>query len=63
MQMKRAVVEFQIEASLEIEVPVGSSEKEVEKLARAAVQKEAGALSSDITGWEVTAVEDDNGGF
>lgn len=63
MQMKRATVEFQIEASIEIEVPVGSTEKQIEKLARAATQKEAGPLSSDITGWEVTAVENDNGGF
>lgn len=63
MQMKRAVVEFQIEASLEIKVPVGSTEEQIERLARKAVQKEAGPLSSDITRWNVTAVEDDNGGF
>ena len=59
MQMKRAVVEFQIEASLEIEVPVGSTEMQIEKLAREAVQKEAGPLSSDITGWNVTDIEAD----
>lgn len=63
MQMKRATVEFQIEASIEVDVPVGSTEKQIEKLARAAVQKEAGPLSSDITGWKVTAVQNDNGGF
>lgn len=63
MQMKRAIVEFQIEGSLEFEVPAGSTEKQIEKLAREAVQKEAGPLSVDITGWNVTAVEDDNGDF
>ena len=63
MQMKRAVVEWQIEGSLEIEVPVGSTDAQIAKLARKAVRKEAGPLSSDITRCDVVAVENDGGGF
>ena len=63
MQMKRAVVQWQIEGSLEIEVPVGSTESQINKLARAAVQEEAGPLSSDITRCDVVDIEPDHGGF
>lgn len=63
MQMKRAVVEWQIEGSLEIEVPVGSTESQIDKLARKAVQKEVGPLSNDITRCDVVAIERDEGGF
>jgi hypothetical protein len=61
MGMKRATVQFQIEAALEIEVPMGATLAEVEKLAHAAVKKEAGTLSSDLSGWEVTWIEEDQG--
>lgn len=62
MQMKRAVVEFQIEGSIEIEIPEGSSESSIDKIARAEVRKLAGPLSVDITEVRVTEI-DDNGGF
>lgn len=61
MNMKRAQVEFQIEASIEIEFPMGASLAKVERLAKAAVQKEAGHLSADITDWRVVDIEDDCG--
>ncbi|SOC26147.1 hypothetical protein [Thalassospira xiamenensis] len=60
MQMKRAVVEWQIEGSLEIEVPVGSTEVQISKLARKAVEKEVGPLSNDITRWDVVEVKGDD---
>lgn len=63
MQKKRATVEWQIEGSIEIEVPVGSSERSIDKMAMAEVRKLAGPLSVDITDVRVTAIEDDNGGF
>lgn len=61
MGMKRATVEFQIEAVIEIEVPMGASLEQVERLAKVAVQKEAGNLASDLTGHKVTWIEDDQG--
>lgn len=63
MQMKRAIVQWQIEGSMEIEVPVGSTKKQIDSLARATVETQAGPLSVNITRCEVVDIEHDNGGF
>lgn len=66
MNMKRAVVEFSFEGSLEFEVPCGSSEAAIDRLARKAVlenmqrkRPEVGELAV----CNVVAVERDEGGF
>ena len=56
MNMKRATVQFQIEASIEIQVPMGASLAKIDQIAQATVRKEAGALSADLAGWSVTWV-------
>ena len=63
MQMKRATVEWRAEGSIEFEVPVGSTDKQIEKLAKEAIRKETGLSLNDVVDWDVTEVEHDNGGF
>jgi len=60
---KRAVGEYQIEGTVEIEVPKGWSDNQIERQMRREVQKHAGAYSADITFVRVTAIENNNGGF
>lgn len=57
MGNKRAWVDFQIEGTLEILVPMDATDKQVDRLAEAAVKKAAGKLASDITNWDVREIE------
>ena len=57
MNMKRAYVDFQIEGSIEVLVPMDASDREIDRLASAAVKKTAKKLAADITNWDVREVE------
>lgn len=66
MSMKRAVVEFAFEGSLEFEVPCGASEATISKLARKAVldnMRKRRPYYGELSVCNVTAVEHDEGGF
>lgn len=61
--MKRAVFEWEIQGTLEIEVPRGTTEEQAEKMGRGQLAKIAGRLSTDIQYCRLTDLEKDNGGF
>ena len=63
MTMKRAVGEFRIEGTEEIEVPKGATEEQIERLFLEEVKKHAGEYVADIIFVRVTHIEHDNGGF
>ncbi len=56
--MKRVTVQFRIEASIEIEVPESANFDEIDRLAKSAVEKEAGVFATDLAGYEPVLADD-----
>ena len=57
--MKRCVVEYRIIKSLEFEFLDGINSNQLERLALAAIKKDAVPFASDIDGWEIVDIEND----